>query len=253
MSGDEDRHALITGGGTGIGRAIAQRLSDEGWKVTVVGRRTPPLREVARQSESISFEVADVTDEAAVGRAFERAEGRFGFVSAVIANAGSAESAPLHRVELSSFRRAVDVNLIGSFLVARAGLFSMLERRTGAIVFVASTAGLRGYPYVASYCAAKHGVVGLMRALALETAKLGITVNAICPGYTETGMLDVTLENIAKKTGRTLEEARAALLSTNPQGRFIDPEEIAAAASWLLSEGAASVTGQALSISGGEV
>lgn len=247
-------HALVTGGGTGVGRSVAERLSGQGWRVTVVGRRRAPLEETARlRPKTIGIEEADVTDELGLRAAFESAETRFGPIEAVVANAGQADSRPFHRMSLEAFRQLVDVNLTGAFLTARLALPSMLERGRGGIVFIASTAGLKGYPYVVPYCAAKHGVVGMARALALETASQGITVNAICPGFTDTPMLQATIDNIVDKTGRSRAEARAALLENNPQGRFIEPAEVAACVSWLLSDGARSVTGQAIALSGGEI
>ena len=146
----------------------------------------------------------------------------------------------------------LDVNLGGVFTTWQAGLAPMLAAGWGRLIAVASTAGLKGYPYVTGYCAAKHGVVGLTRALALETARTGVTVNAVCPGYTPTPMLERSIETIMAKTGRCRAEAEAPLLAANPQGRFIEPDEVAAAVLWLCGDGAASVTGQAISVSGGE-
>ncbi|WP_287369114.1 SDR family NAD(P)-dependent oxidoreductase, partial [Mesorhizobium sp.] len=168
------------------------------------------------------------------------------------ANAGMSGSAPAPRTSLADWQRTLDVNLTGAFLTVKPALAGMVARKIGRIIFVASTAGLKGYPYVAAYVAAKHGVVGLMRALAVETAKSGVTVNAVCPGFTETDMLEESIQRIVEKTGRSAEEARTSLASTNPQGRFIQPEEIAAAVLWLCGDAAQSITGQTISISGGE-
>lgn len=246
-------HALVTGGGTGVGRAIALRLDAEGWAVSVVGRRPEPLDAVVGKLQAGFRATADVTDEAALEAAFAGAEVALGPVEAVIANAGGATSAPAHRTSVGAFRSAVELNLVAAFATARLALPGMLKRRSGRIVFVASTAGLKGYAYVAPYCAAKHGVVGLARALAVETAGKGITVNAVCPGYTETPMLAATLDNIADKTGRSEAEARADLLAGIPRGAFVRPEEVAASVAHLCSAEAAAITGHALALAGGEV
>jgi NAD(P)-dependent dehydrogenase (short-subunit alcohol dehydrogenase family) len=246
------RHALVTGGGSGVGRAIALALAEAGIEVTICGRREAPLEAVAGESRRIFARVADVTDAASIASLYAEAEGARGPFGIVVANAGMSESSPAHRTSLADWQRALDVNLTGSFLTVKPALAGMIERRAGRIVFVASTAGLKGYAYVAPYVAAKHGVIGLMRALATETAKSGVTVNAVCPGFVETEMLEASVRRIVDKTGRTVAEARASLAATNPQGRFIQPQEVAAAVLWLCGDGAASITGQAISVSGGE-
>ena len=246
------RHALVTGGGSGVGRAIALALAEAGVEVTICGRRADALEAVAAESKRIHGIVADVTDEHAVVALYEKAEAARGSFDIVIANAGAADSAPAHKVTLDDWRKTLDVNLTGAFLTVKPALAGMAARKAGRIVFIASTAGLKGYGYVAPYVAAKHGVVGLMRALAAETVKSGVTVNAVCPGYVETDMLDHAVSTIVEKTGRSVEEARAFLTATNPQGRLIQPEEVAETVLWLCSEKAGSITGQAISISGGE-
>jgi len=241
-------HALVTGGGSGIGRSIALALADAGVEVTICGRRREALDAV--DHPRVHGVVADVTDPASIAALYETAQAARGPFDIVIANAGAAESAPAARVTLDDWQASLAVNLTGAFLSVQPAIAPMTKAGCGRIVFIASTAGLKGYAYVAPYVAAKHGVVGLMRALAAETAKSGITVNAVCPGFAETEMLTRSLDAIAAKTGRSEEEARAAL--ANPQGRFVTPEEVAAAVLWLVSDGAGSVTGQAISVSGGE-
>ncbi|TPJ36408.1 SDR family NAD(P)-dependent oxidoreductase [Mesorhizobium sp. B2-8-3] len=246
------KHALVTGGGSGVGRAIALALAAEGLAVTICGRREAALAEVAKESDRIFAAAADVTKEADMTALHEKAEAARGPFDIVVANAGMAVSAPAHKTSLGDWQRTLDVNLTGAFLTVKPALAGMLGRKQGRIVFVVSTAGLKGYAYVAPYVAAKHGVVGLMRALAAETAKSGVTVNAVCPGFVETDMLEESVQRIVEKTGRSTDEARANLAATNPQGRFIQPEEVATAVLWLCSGAARSITGQAISVSGGE-
>ncbi len=246
------RHALVTGGGSGVGRSIALALAEAGIDVTICGRRLEALEKVAAENPRIHAVPADVTDEQSMLALYEKAEAARGPFDIVVANAGAADSAPAHKVSLDDWKATLDVNLTGSFLTVKPALSGMASRKSGHIVFIASTAGLKGYGYVAPYVAAKHGVVGLMRSLAAELAKTGVTVNAVCPSYVETDMLDKAVENIMRKTGRTVEEARATLAATNPQTRFVQPEEVADAVLWLCSDGARSITGQTISISGGE-
>ncbi|RWB11329.1 MAG: SDR family oxidoreductase, partial [Mesorhizobium sp.] len=227
-------------------------LAAAGIHVTICGRREAELAKVAGENDHIVGIAADVTDEAAMAAVYQRAQAARGPFDIVVANAGMAGSAPAHKTALSDWQRTLDVNLTGAFLTVKPALAGMAVRKTGRIVFIASTAGLKGYAYVASYVAAKHGVVGLMRALAAETAKSGVTVNAVCPGFVETEMLEESIQRIIEKTGRSVEQARSSLASTNPQGRFIQPDEVAAAVLWLCGDAAQSITGQAISISGGE-
>jgi NAD(P)-dependent dehydrogenase (short-subunit alcohol dehydrogenase family) len=252
------KHALITGGGTGIGAAIARALAGEGAAISIAGRRHQPLAEVAAELPKGQAIPADVTREMDCVAMVAAAKTTFGPIDLLIANAGVAASAPFAKTALSDWQRIMDVNLTGAFLTAKAALADVTRPvdghlAAGRIIFIASIAGLAGGAYIAPYCASKHGVIGLMRALALELAKTGVTVNAVCPGYTETPMLEASAANIEAKTGRTREEARAHLKSGNPQGRFIAPEEVAETVLWLCSPSARSITGQAIAISGGQV
>jgi NAD(P)-dependent dehydrogenase (short-subunit alcohol dehydrogenase family) len=241
----------VTGGGSGAGAAIARALAGAGARVTIAGRNADALAEVA--GAEMRTVTADVTQPAEVRAMFEAASADWGPPAIVVANAGSAASRPFLRTTPEDFAATVDLNLGGVFSTWQAGLAPMLDAGWGRLIAIASTAGLKGYPYVSGYCAAKHGVVGLTRALALETARTGVTVNAVCPGYMLTPMLERSLETIMTKTSRSRAEAEAPLLAANPQGRFIEVDEVAAAVLWLCADTAASVTGQAISISGGEV
>jgi Dehydrogenases with different specificities (related to short-chain alcohol dehydrogenases) len=247
------KHALVTGGGTGVGAAIALALARAGATVTIAGRRQEPLERTAQEHARLRWVIGDVTDAQSVRSMLAEASAAQGPVEIVVANAGAATSKPFLKMDAGDLQAMIDVNLAGTFNVWQAALQPMLDAGWGRLIAIASTAGLKGYAYVSGYCAAKHGVVGLARALALETAKTGVTVNAICPGYTETPMLEQTIANIMRKTGRSRVEAEAPLKAQNPQGRFIQPEEVADAVLWLCGTGAASVTGQAISVSGGEI
>jgi NAD(P)-dependent dehydrogenase (short-subunit alcohol dehydrogenase family) len=250
------RHAVVTGGGRGIGAAIAAALARAGATLSVLGRDRARLdAQVAAlggADRAQAIEV-DVTDEASVRAAFAGVRERFGRIDVLVNNAGQAGSAPLAKTDLALWQRMLAVNLTGTFLCTREALPEMTRRGSGRIVNVASTAGLLGYAYVSAYCAAKHGVIGLTRATAMETAKTGVTVNAVCPGYTETDIVQEAVANIVAKTGKSAEEARAALVARNPQGRMVQPEEVANAVLWLCLPGTEAVTGQAVAVAGGEV
>lgn len=247
------RHALVTGGSRGIGRAIAAALTQAGASVTVVGRDAATLEECVTRGDAKGFIVADVTDAAVLAAGIANAAAQRGPVDILIANAGGAESAPFAKADPELFRRMFELNVMGSVHAIRAVLDGMAARRFGRIVAVASTAGLKGYAYVSAYCAAKHALVGLVRALALETVTTGVTVNAVCPGYTDTDMVRASAARIAAKTGRPAAEAVDAMVRNNPLGRLIRPDEVAAAVLFLCSPEAAAVTGAALTIAGGEI
>lgn len=256
----QGRHALVTGGGRGIGAAIARRLLEEGASVTLVGRDCTVLDAAMQALEPLAVDgaalgaaAADITDADEVAGAFAQATSERGPITVLINNAGQAHSAPFAKTDLALWQRMLDVNLTGTFLCTQAALPAMLEQGWGRIVNVASTAGLIGYGYVSAYCAAKHGVIGLTRALALELAPKGITVNAVCPGYTETDIVRDAVANIVGKTGRTEEQARAELAARNPQRRLVQPDEVADAVAWLCRPSASAITGQAVPVAGGEV
>jgi len=241
-------HVIISGGGTGVGAAIAQAFARGGTAVTLLGRTETSLRQ-----QALPYELCDVTDAAQVQAAFQFARAQRGPITAVIANAGAAHSVPFARMTADDLRAMTEVNLVGVFNVWKAGLADMQAAGGGRLIAIASTAGLKGYPYVSGYCAAKHGVVGLTRSLAVELAATGITANAVCPGFIDTPMLERSIANIMEKTGMSAEDAAASLHRGNPQRRFIETEEVASAVMWLCSDAAKSVNGHTLSLSGGEI
>jgi NAD(P)-dependent dehydrogenase (short-subunit alcohol dehydrogenase family) len=247
------QHALVTGGGRGIGAAISEALAGAGARVTLLGRTAAELARAAARMPGAMAVTADVTDAAAVERAFGQARRAAGEISILVNNAGLAKSRAMAKSDAAFWRDVLAVNLDGAYHCTRAALPAMLAANRGRIVNVSSTAGLRGYAYCTAYCAAKHGVVGLTRALALEVAKTGITVNAVCPGYTDTGVVRDAIRNISEKTARSESDARESLVSFNPQQRLVRPEEVANAVLWLCLPGSESMNGQSLAIAGGEV
>jgi 2-hydroxycyclohexanecarboxyl-CoA dehydrogenase len=251
------RHALVTGAGRGIGVSIARRLARAGAKLTLVGRSDAPLQALAEELRAGGSEVrcatADIARRDAVDAAFAAARAGFGRVDILVNNAGQAASAPITKRDDQTWNDMLGVNLSGTYYCMQAALPEMIKNNFGRIVNVASTAGLTGYAYVAAYCAAKHGVVGLTRAVAREVATRNITVNAVCPGYTDTDIVQSAARKIAAVTGRTQADAVQAMTKTNPQGRLVQPEEVAHTVAWLCLPGTESVTGQSIVVAGGEL
>jgi NAD(P)-dependent dehydrogenase (short-subunit alcohol dehydrogenase family) len=246
------KHAFVTGGGSGIGLATARALIEAGWRVTIAGRNADRLESAAR-AIGARAQTLDVTSADAVAAAFAKAAEASGSVGLLVNNAGAVASAAFEKTSLETWRETLDVNLMGAVHCSRAAIPQMKTAGWGRIVNVASTAGLVGYRYVSAYVAAKHAIVGLTKALALELAASGVTVNAVCPGYTDTDIVASAVTAIAKTTKRSPEQALASLTAANPQGRLVRPEEVGAAVVWLASDAAAAVNGIALPIAGGEI
>lgn len=249
----QEQTAIVTGGGRGIGRAIAEALAARGAGLTLLGRTEGALAASAQEitaehGVNVRFRTLDVTDNAMVASVLGETVQEQGAPAILVNNAGGAESAPFTRLGHEAWESTLALNLSSVYACTHAVLPAMLDARYGRIVNIASTAGLEGFPYVSAYCAAKHGVVGLTRALALEVADRGITVNAVCPGFTDTDMLRESIRNIAAKTGRTEAEARADLARANQDGRIIQPEEVADAVARLCEPAAGAISGEAITI-----
>ena len=250
------RHAFVTGGGRGIGAAVARGLLTHGARVTVSARNEDALARTVRELRlfgEIDYVIADIAAPESVMHAFSKARSRFGPVDILVNNAGQAQSAPFLKTDEALWQNMLAVNLTGAFHCTHAALPDMLASGWGRIVNVVSTAGLTGYKYVSAYCAAKHGVIGLTRSLALEVATKWITVNAVCPGYTETDIVRDAIAHIVAKTGRSDAAARADLTAGNPQKRLVQPEEVANAVTWLCLPGSDAMNGQSLAVAGGEI
>ena len=251
-----ERHALVTGASRGIGLVVARRLMQQGARVTLMGRGEASLQKACAElggGDRVGFVTGDVSQGADVQAAFDQARQRFGLISILVNNAGQASSERFDRLDEARWQQMIAVNLTGTFHCIQAALPDMVSAKWGRIVNVASTAGLIGYTYTAAYCASKHGVVGLTRAMALEAAAKGVTVNAVCPGFTETDLGREAIANISARTGRSQAEATAALAAFNPQKRLVQPDEVANAAVWLCLPASAAMNGQAIAVAGGEV
>jgi 3-hydroxybutyrate dehydrogenase len=248
----EALNALVTGGGRGIGAAIAAALTRKGARVTILGRNEAALKARIDAGDAAAFIVADVTD----ASAFEKTMTRIAADEAIdilVNNAGAAMSAPFLKTSHADFQRMLDVNLLGPVIATQALVPGMVARKFGRIINIASTAALKGYPYVSAYVAAKHGLLGLTRSLAVELARTGVTANAVCPGFTDTDMVDASVQTIVAKTGRTPEAVRAELTKSNPMGRMIAPDEVADAVCFLARRESGAITGSAIAVAGGEV
>jgi NAD(P)-dependent dehydrogenase (short-subunit alcohol dehydrogenase family) len=252
------RHAIITGGGRGIGAAIATALAERGANLSLLGRDMDRLHRTAeairdRYEYKVQTHQVDVSDAASVQKVFRDAINQLGEAYILVNNAGQAQAGGLEQTTAELWQRMIGVNLSSAFYCTQQVLPTMAKAGAGRVVNIASTAGLKGYPKISAYCASKHGLIGFTRAIAMEYAKSGVTVNAVCPGYTETEMLDRAVDELKKSLGKNDSEARVMLTRPNPQGRLVTPEEVANAVAWLCSPAASAITGQSIVVAGGEV
>ena len=257
MAGDlnmdnSKQHAVVTGGASGIGEAIAGRLAEAGMRITLMGRNQEKLLATASRLKA-AIQQVDISNPEDVQKGFAAAVQANGPVTVLVNNAGIAETSSFSKMSDELWNSMLAVNLTGTYLCTKAVVDSMSTAGYGRIINIASTASLKGFAYVSAYCAAKHGVLGLTRALALELARKGVTVNAVCPGFTDTDMVSRSLDTIVEHTGMDREQALAELVKGNPQGRLIQPVEIAETVLWLCGPHSASITGQAIAVAGGEV
>lgn len=249
----DSRHVLVTGATRGIGHAIACAFVKAGDRVTVLARTEESATKTARAIGAAGSVTADVTDEERLKKALAEASDAAGPIDILVNNAGGAETAPLARMDQAQLRRMMALNVEPMLTAIQATLPTMKERGFGRIITIASTAGLKGYAYASAYCAAKHAVVGLTRALALEVAQSGVTINAVCPGYSDTDLVCGALERLQEKTGRERSDLLGEFTRHNPLGRLIRPEEVADTVVWIAGAGASAITGQAIAVAGGEI
>jgi NAD(P)-dependent dehydrogenase (short-subunit alcohol dehydrogenase family) len=252
------QHAVITGASRGLGRAIARELYSLGASVTLIARTESSLRETAASlppahDKGYLIAAADVTDGNALKAAIDEGQAKFGAATILVNNAGAAEGVPFLKMDMALWERTFALNVTSAVIATQHVLGEMMQAGHGRIVNLASVAGLKGVAYACAYTASKHALIGLTRSLALECARKGVTVNAVCPGYADTPMLEKSVRNIVDKTSRPVEDVRKMLSAGNPQGRFVTAEEVAAAVGWLCLPSAASINGIALPIAGGEV
>jgi NAD(P)-dependent dehydrogenase (short-subunit alcohol dehydrogenase family) len=246
----EGRHALITGGGSGIGAAAAAQLAAAGASLSLLGRRIEPLQQVASEFDGVAIQ-CDVTDPERIAVAFDEARAANGPIDCLIVNAGIAESAPFHKMSRESWQRIVATNLTAAFDCAHSAIGDLMNSDSGRLVFVASVASLRGVPYAAHYAASKHGLLGLMRSLAAEYAKSNLTVNAVCPGYVDTPMTDQSVARVSEITGRSEGDARGIITSMNASGRLVDPQAIGNVIAMLCLPLSKDINGAAITLDGG--